>query len=89
VIVSDILDSDHLPIIFNTLDRIKARNLSEPVEKSRDWERFQKLVTDLISPRIEVNSEEAADKAARKFTASIDLAYRLLTCEFTLSDINN
>jgi hypothetical protein len=32
VIVSDILDSDHLPIIFHILD-VKIRNLSEPTEK--------------------------------------------------------
>jgi hypothetical protein len=34
VIVPDILDSDHLPIIFHILDHVKIRNLSEPVEKS-------------------------------------------------------
>jgi hypothetical protein len=33
VIVSDILDSDHLPIVFHILDHVKIRNLSEPTEK--------------------------------------------------------
>jgi hypothetical protein len=33
VIVSDILDSDHLPIIFHIQDHVKIRNLSEPIEK--------------------------------------------------------
>jgi endonuclease/exonuclease/phosphatase family metal-dependent hydrolase len=40
VIVSHTLDSDHLPIIFHILDHVKIRNLSEPVEKFTDWERF-------------------------------------------------
>jgi hypothetical protein len=30
VIVSDILDSDHLPVIFPILDHVKIRNLSDP-----------------------------------------------------------
>jgi hypothetical protein len=33
VTVSDILDSDHLPIIFCLLDPVKVRNLSKPIEK--------------------------------------------------------
>jgi hypothetical protein len=32
VIVSDILDLDHLPIIFHILGHIKIRNLTEPIE---------------------------------------------------------
>jgi hypothetical protein len=40
-IVYDILDSDHLPIIFHILDHVIIRNLSEPVKKFTDWERFQ------------------------------------------------
>jgi hypothetical protein len=35
VIVSDILDSHHLPTVFQILDHVKTKNLSEPVEKSR------------------------------------------------------
>jgi hypothetical protein len=35
VIVSDILDSDHLPIIFHLLNHVKIRNLSDPIEKFR------------------------------------------------------
>jgi hypothetical protein len=56
VIVSDILDSDHLPIVFHILDHVKIRNLSEPVEKFTDWERFQSLASELVSPRVEINS---------------------------------
>jgi hypothetical protein len=40
VIVSDIFDSDHLPITFQILDHVKIRNLSELIEKFTDWDRF-------------------------------------------------
>jgi hypothetical protein len=43
ITVSDILDSDHLPILYYILDHVIIRNLSEPVEKFSDWERFQSL----------------------------------------------
>jgi hypothetical protein len=43
VIVSDILDSDHLPIIFHILDAVGTLNNSTPLEKFTDWERFQSL----------------------------------------------
>jgi endonuclease/exonuclease/phosphatase family metal-dependent hydrolase len=49
VIVSDILDSDHLPIVFHILDHVKIRTLSEPIEKFTDWERIQSLASNLIS----------------------------------------
>jgi hypothetical protein len=58
----------------------------EPVEKFTDWERFRRLSSDLILYRIEINSGEEADKAARDFTAS---AYGLSTSKVTLSDLNN
>jgi hypothetical protein len=70
VTVSDILDSDHLPIVFYLLDHIRTRNLLE---------RFQTLASELISSRIQINSEEAADKVACDFAASIASAYRLST----------
>jgi hypothetical protein len=69
VTVSDILDSDHLPIIFNILDHVKIRNISEPIEKFTDWDQFQRIASELMSPRIEINSGVEADKAARDFTA--------------------
>jgi hypothetical protein len=43
VIVSDTLDTEHLPIVFHILDHVKIRNLSEPNEKFTDWDRFQSL----------------------------------------------
>jgi hypothetical protein len=87
--VSDILDSDHLQIIFHTLDHVKIRNLQKPIEKFTDWDRFQSVASELISSRIEINSGVEADKAARDFTASIASEYRLANRKVTLSDINN
>jgi hypothetical protein len=55
IIVSDIVDPDQLPVIFHLLDRIRTRNLSDPVDKFTDWERFQSLASELISPRIRIN----------------------------------
>jgi hypothetical protein len=46
--VSDILDSDHLPIIFHILNHVKVRNLSELIENFTDWDRFENLASTLI-----------------------------------------
>jgi hypothetical protein len=89
VIVSDILDSDHLPIAFHILDHVKSKNLLEPLERFTDLERFQSLACDLISLRIEINSEEEADKTASNFTVSVASVYRLSTSKVTLSNINS
>jgi hypothetical protein len=88
VIVSDILGSDHLPIIFHILDHVRTKNVSAPTEKFTEWELFQSLASNLISPTIEINSGAEADKAARAFTASIASVYRLSTSKITLSDLN-
>jgi hypothetical protein len=65
VIVSDILDSDHLPIKFHIMDHVRTENVLAPLEKITDWERFQSLASNLISPRIEINSGVEADKEER------------------------
>jgi hypothetical protein len=88
VIVSDILDSDHLPIVLNLLDNIKTRNLTDPVDKFTDWERFRRLASELNSSRIQINSGTEVNKAARDFIASIDSAFRLPVSKLTLSDLN-
>jgi hypothetical protein len=87
IVVSDILDSDDLPIIFHILDHVKIRNPSEPIEKFTDWDRFQSLASELISPRIEINSGVEADKVVRDFGASVASACRLANSKVTLSDI--
>jgi hypothetical protein len=43
ITVSDILDSDHLPIVFHILDLVRTKKLWEPFEKYTDWERFQSI----------------------------------------------
>jgi hypothetical protein len=49
---------------------------------------FQSLASDLISPRLEINTGVEADKAAHEFTASIVSAYRLLTSKVKISEVN-
>jgi hypothetical protein len=61
VIVSDILDSDHLPIVFHILDHVRMSKLSERTKKITNWERFQGLASDLISPKIEISSGVEAE----------------------------
>jgi hypothetical protein len=71
------------------LDHVTITNLSDPVEKFTDWDRFQSLVSDLVSPRIQINSGVEANKAEREFTASRTSAYRLTTSKVTLTDMNS
>jgi hypothetical protein len=88
VTVSNILDSDHLPIIFHILDHVKIRKLLETTEKFTDWERFQSLASDLISPRLEISMGVEANEAVHEFTASIASVYRLLTSKVKVSEVN-
>jgi hypothetical protein len=88
VTVSDILDSDQLPIVFRLLDHFRTRNLSDQVDKFKDWERCQSPASEFISPRIQIKSGEEANKEASDFAASIALAYRLSTSKITLLDLS-
>jgi hypothetical protein len=54
-----------------------------------DWEQFQSLASELISPIIQINSEEEPNKATCEFTASIASTYRLSTRKITLTELNN
>jgi hypothetical protein len=65
--VSDTLESDHLPIFFHIMDHVENRKVLNRAEKLTDWERFQRLASELISPRIQINSDEEAYKSARDF----------------------
>ena len=89
ITVSDTLDSDHLPIIFHVLEHVRTRETLAQVEKLTDWDRFQSLSSELISPKLTINSELEADKAVRDFTASISSAYKLSTHKVTLYELNN
>jgi hypothetical protein len=85
--ILEILDSDHLPILFHVLDHVSSRDTSVSVETHTDWERFQSLVSDLISPRIQINTFDDAETTARNFAASIASAYRLSTHKITIPDL--
>jgi hypothetical protein len=50
VTVFDIQGSENLPIVFHLLDQVRTRNRSNTVVKFADWERFQSLASELISP---------------------------------------
>jgi hypothetical protein len=51
-----------------------------------DWELFQRLASEFISPSIKILSHNEADKAACDFAASTALAYRLSTRKITIID---
>jgi hypothetical protein len=77
VTVTDIPDSDHLPTMFSILNPARTREASDPIEKLREWQVFQSLASELISPNIQIYFSNEADKAAHDFSASIASAYRL------------
>jgi hypothetical protein len=62
---------------------------SESIKKFTDWNRFQGLASELMSPKSEINSGVEADEAVRDFRASIASAYRLLTSKISLLDVND
>jgi hypothetical protein len=74
VTVPDILDSYHLPILFHIPDHVNARDLLAPVEIYTDRGRFWSLTSDLISPRIRIDTLHVAERAACTFAASVTLA---------------
>jgi hypothetical protein len=82
IFVSDILGSDHQPVVFHFMHHVRTRNTSDPVDKFTDWERFK------FSPIIQINSDEETDKAARDITASTASVYSLSTSKITISDLN-
>jgi hypothetical protein len=84
---SPAVNGDVLDIVMHKnvrLDHVRARHLSDPVDKVINWEWFQSLV----SESIQINSGEDADKVARDFTAFISSVYRLPTSKITLSNLN-
>jgi hypothetical protein len=73
--VLDIMDSDHLPIMFCIWDHVKTREILDPVEKFTDWERFNSLASALVSPRIEINvcTEDILHIQSKHLSAHIKL----------------
>jgi hypothetical protein len=86
IIVSDFLDSDHLPIVFSVLDPVRTSEALDPAEKFTDWELFRSLVSDLISPSSHIYSSEKGDKLAADFAAFMASAYKLSTRKATILD---
>jgi hypothetical protein len=62
-------------------------NLSNLVDKFTDCEWFQRLASEFISSRIQINFREDDDKAACHFTASVTSAYNLSTSKLN-KDLN-
>jgi hypothetical protein len=53
------------------MDHVTTKKFSEPLEQFTNWKRFRNLASNLISPRIEINSMVEADKVALEVMASI------------------
>jgi hypothetical protein len=78
-----------LSYVFVMSIHLRRGYITRSAKVFTDWERFQSLASELISPRIQINLGEEADKAACDFIASVASAYRLSTRKITLSDLNN
>jgi hypothetical protein len=63
------------------LDPVTTRSALDPVEKMTDCELFEILASELISPNIQIDSTNEADKAARDISAPIISAFRTSTRE--------
>jgi hypothetical protein len=70
------------------LDHVSTRNILVPIKIHTDWERFQNLASDLISPRIQIHMVVDAEHTARKFAVSLASVYRLSLHKITLSELN-
>jgi hypothetical protein len=69
VTVSDVLNSDHLLIIFHTVDHVRFRHLLNCIEQFTEWGQFQNPASELIYSQIQINSGEEAVKVAHDFIA--------------------
>jgi hypothetical protein len=69
--------------MFSILDPVRKIEALEPVEKLRDWEMFQSLTSELISPNIQSHSSNETDKATCDFKVSMALANRSSTRKTT------
>jgi hypothetical protein len=59
------------------------------VLKNTDMDLFRSLASDLIQPRLQVDTVEEDQRAAAAFTASFSSAYGLSTHKLTLSYLNS
>jgi hypothetical protein len=56
ITISDVLDLGQLPVFFHIMDPVSARDISDPVETQKDWQRFKSLATHSILPRIQIDT---------------------------------
>jgi hypothetical protein len=72
--------------MFSILDPVRMREALDPAEKLTDWELFQSLASELVSPNIQIHSSNEANKAACDSAASIASAYRISTRKTSILD---
>jgi hypothetical protein len=88
VIVSDLLDSALLPIVFHLLHHVRTSKVSDPVNKFTDCGQFQSLASELISPRNQIITAGRSWQSSPRLCCLYSLAYRLSTSNITHSDLN-
>jgi hypothetical protein len=87
VIVTGILDSDHLPIMFNIVDPARMSEALNPVEKLRAWKSFKASSPNSLSSNIQIHNSDKVNKAAFDFAASIVSVYMLSTRKSIISEL--
>jgi hypothetical protein len=60
--VTDILESDHLPIVISILDPVRTKDTLDPAEKLTNWGLFQSLACELVFSNIRIYSSNEAEK---------------------------
>jgi hypothetical protein len=68
------------------MDPVKTKEALDPIKKLTDWELFQSLASELISPNILIHSSNETDKGANDFAASVALAHMISTRKTTILD---
>jgi hypothetical protein len=88
VTVSDVLESNHLPVFLHILDNFITTDSSASVETRTDTKRFRFLASALNPVLIKTDNVEEDENAAVTFSLSSS-AYNLSTRKLTLLDLNN
>lgn len=73
VIVSEVLDYDHLSLVFHLLHQSASWKISAPYDKFTDWKRFLGLASEVIEPRFKIRV--TCGKKPIKQTATLLLLY--------------
>jgi hypothetical protein len=89
VTVSDVLESNHLPVFLHILDHFITTDISAAFETCTDMERFRFLASALNPALIKTDNVEEDEKAAVTFTVCLSSAYNLSTRKVNHLDLNN